>query len=287
MSPAQDSAQLFLGDEEVCDIELPQGSVSVRSIRSPDKETQNEDSAAVIPLSSGALVLAVADGVGGSPSGAEASKTAVKILKRSLSGADLGRDNLRTAILDAVESANKSLLASGKRGATTLVIAELAADSLRCYHVGDSELIAVGQRGAMKARIIPHSPTGFAVEAGLLDEDEAVQHEQRHVLFNVIGSLDMRVDVAAPIKLAARDTVLLTSDGLVDNLYVDEIVELMRAGPIQVAADRLVAAARERMTNEGGPNPSKPDDLTVILYRGRTSRARARRAKRAGNRSQV
>lgn len=271
-------AQIFLGDEVVCDLAVVGAQVAVRSYRSPDKESPNEDAAAVIALPGGALVLAVADGVGGSPSGADASETAVRTLGRALDGTDLGRENLRTSILDAVEAANKALLDKGKRAATTLVIAELSDGRLRSYHVGDSELIAVGQRGAIKARIIPHSPTGFAVEAGLLDEDEAVKHEQRHVLFNVIGSPDMRVDIAAPVRLAVRDTVLLASDGLVDNLYVDEIVEIIRAGALSKAADSLIAAARKRMVTDGGTQPSKPDDLTVILYRKRAPRRR-RKAK--------
>ncbi len=181
---------------------------------------------------------------------------------------------LRPVILDTVEAANKSLIENGKRAATTLVVAEIVDNQMRCYHVGDSELIAVGQRGRIKARIIPHSPTGFAVEAGLLDEDEAVQHEQRHVLFNVIGSPEMRVDIAAPIKLALYDTVLLASDGLVDNLFFDEIVDIIRAGPLPAAADRLVSAARRRMVTDGNSKPSKPDDLTVILCRKRAKRKR-------------
>jgi len=263
-------ARLFLGDEESSDIELPNGIVAVRSLRGPDKPGPNEDAAAVIPVGDAALVLAVADGVGGSPAGCEASTTAVETLQRTLAAA--ADQPLRGAILDAVEAANQAILTSGRRSATTLVVAEVSGEQLRCYHVGDSELIVTGQRGRIKQRIIPHSPTGFAIEAGLLDEDEAVWHEQRHVIFNVIGAPDMRVDISTAITLAPLDTVLLTSDGVLDNLYVDEIVELIRVGPLDRAADRLVAAARERMATRTGTNPSKPDDVTIILYRRRMRR---------------
>jgi len=117
---------------------------------------------------------------------------------------------------------------------------------------------------------VPHSPTGFAVAAGFLDEDEAVRHDQRHVLFNVIGSPDMRVEVGPALDLAARDTVLLASDGLFDNLFIDEIVDSIRVGPLAAAANRLVERVAKRMSGNGSRDqPCKPDDLTVVLFRPR------------------
>lgn len=265
--------QVFCGDAEHFDIRLPQGLVCVRSLRSPEKETPNEDAAAVIPLGADGLVVAVADGVGGTPSGREAASMTMRSLGRALSAEGLEPDALRGAILDAVDGANKQVLELGRGAATTLVIGELLGRQLRSYHVGDSELIAVGQRGRMKMRLVPHSPTGFAVEAGLMDENEAVSHDQRHVLFNVIGSPEMRVDIGTPMELSMRDTVLLATDGLLDNLYVDEIVEIIRKGSLPAAADRLVDTARERMQLENpGKTPSKPDDVTIILYRGTADR---------------
>lgn len=272
--------KLYVGEREAerDDYVLAQGLVSVRSYRSPDKDTANEDAAAVIPLPGGGLVLAVADGVGGNPNGREAAALAVGALERGLGSLPAGAP-LRPAILDAVESANRRVLELNRGAATTLAIAELSGGELRCYHVGDSELIGVGQRGRVKLRVVPHSPTGFAVEAGLMDENEAVQHDQRHVLFNVIGSPDMRIEVGAVLKLAPHDTLLLATDGLMDNLFVDEIVDVIRAGPLSEAADRLVARARERMTGTSA-GPSKPDDLTIILYR-LPAEARRRRARTA------
>jgi protein phosphatase len=262
--------QLFLGEHEreQADCSVPHGEVCVRSVRSPDKATPNEDAAAVIQLGNDSLVLAVADGVGGTPAGREASNAAVQTLRRVLCDLPAETPQLRPAILDAVEEANKTVLGWARGAATTLVVAQLDATRLRSYHVGDSELLAVGQRGRIKQRVVPHSPTGFAVEAGLLDQDEAVQHDQRHVLFNVVGSSDMRVEVGPALQLAVRDTVLLASDGLFDNLFVDEIVDTIRSGPLAVAADRLVERVRARMHGEGAADhPCKPDDLTIVLFR--------------------
>jgi serine/threonine protein phosphatase PrpC len=274
MSANGERVQLFLGEREreQADRSLAHGDVCVRSLRSPDKETDNEDSAAIIQLGDDSLVLAVADGVGGSVAGREASNAAVRTLSRVLTQLPDETQQLRPAILDAVEEANKTVLGLARGAATTLVVAQLDATHLRSYHVGDSELLAVGQRGRIKQRVVPHSPTGFAVEAGLLDENEAVQHDQRHVLFNVIGSLEMRVEVGPALQLAVRDTVLLASDGLFDNLYIGEIVDAIRSGPLTAAADRLVARVQARMQGEGADQPCKPDDLTIVLFRPRKPR---------------
>jgi serine/threonine protein phosphatase PrpC len=268
VSRAIAEARLFLGesDAEAADLELRQGQVCVRSFTSPTKTTGNEDSAAVIPFGKDGLVLAVADGVGGGPGGRDASNIAVQTLHEFLEAADSDADNLRSAIVDAVEEANRRILGLGRGAATTLVVGEVLSGLVRSYHVGDSELLSVGQRGRIKIRVTPHSPTGFAVEAGLLDEKEAVAHDSRHLIFNVIGAADMRIEIGTPVRLDRYDTVLLSSDGLLDNLYIDEIVASICSGGLPQAADELQRLALARMIG-GGKGPSKPDDFTVILYR--------------------
>ncbi len=261
-------ARLFLGetDTDGVDLKWPLGQICVRSLCSPGKTTANEDSAAIIPIGAAGIVLAVADGVGGGPGGRDASNLAITTLHDVLSSTEVDVDNLRAVIVDAVEESNRRVLALGRGAATTLVVGEVSGGCIRSYHIGDSELLAVGQRGRIRARVTAHSPTGFAVEAGLLDENEAVEHDTRHLLFNVIGSADMRIEIGAPVKLNRYDTVLLCSDGLLDNVYMDEIVGCIRSGDIIEATDRLTRLARDRMLgSERGP--SKPDDLTIVLYR--------------------
>ncbi len=67
--------------------------------------------------------------------------------------------------------------------------------------------------------------------------------------------------------IAARDTLVLGTDGLFDNLSVDEVVDIARLGPIGEAADRLAELSQERMVNPTGQLPSKPDDMSLIVYR--------------------
>jgi len=46
-----------------------------------------------------------------------------------------------------------------------------------------------------------------------------------------------------------------------------QIVERVRKGPIKKAAQRLIDDARRQMLEPGLDEPSKPDDLTFLLYR--------------------
>ncbi len=56
------------------------GNVVAFTCRSPDKETENEDTVAVIPYGPQSAVLIVADGAGGLPAGKRASLAAVSTL---------------------------------------------------------------------------------------------------------------------------------------------------------------------------------------------------------------
>jgi len=243
------------------------GALVAYTCRAPDKTTENEDSVAAIPYGPDAVVLIVADGAGGLPAGRRASQTAIRSLQESLDVAMSETMLLRTAILNGIDAANEAVLALGNGSATTLTIVTIEGQIARSYQVGDSEAMVVGQRGRIRAQTMAHSPTGFAVEAGLLDQREALHHEERHLVSNFIGTTDMRIDMGAGIQLNPRDTVLLASDGLTDNVHLHEITELIRKGPMSSAIDSMIGLARRRMTVETMHQPSKPDDLSVILFR--------------------
>jgi len=254
---------------EKLEIEACGGTVFAYTCRAPDKESDNEDCVAVIPYGPGAAVLAIADGAGGMPAGRRASRTALVTLDRALQQAMSHTMLLRTAILDGIESANNAVLELGTGSATTLTVVTIEGKIARTYQIGDSEAVIVGQRGLIRAQTMAHSPTGFAVEAGFLDQRAALHHEERHLVSNLIGTSDMRIDIGAPTSLHARDTVLVASDGLTDNIHLHEITELMRKGSLDKAIDAITGLALRRMTVDTKHQPSKPDDLSVILFRKR------------------
>ncbi len=265
-------ARLFLGnadiEQEAYTTEL--GEVAVVTIADHEKPRPNEDSAAIIPVNNQYLVLIVADGVGGMAGARRASNLTIKTIRKHIANIDESNGpRLRTAILDGIEAANKAVLDLGTGSASTLALAELGPGYVRTYHVGDSILLMCGQRGVLKLLTTPHSPVGFAMEAGLINESEALQHDELNLIFNVIGSADMRIEIGSELPIAARDSLLLASDGLTDNVMQGEIINAIRTGPVDKALCAITDLARNRMTEEKPGQPSKPDDCTAILFRPR------------------
>jgi serine/threonine protein phosphatase PrpC len=232
----------------------------------PGHDGPNEDAAAVFP-GAGTTVLAVADGLGGGRSGHLAARLAVEALGKQL--VDLPSD-ARSPILDAIESANEAIRALGVGAATTLAAVELRGQTLRPYHVGDSTILVLGGRGKVKFVSVSHSPVGYGVEAGLIDSEAALHHEELNIVSNTLGSADMRIELGAPLELAARDTVILGTDGLFDNVHVAEIFDLVKSRELADAARALAEFAIARMLAADSEQPSKPDDITFVIYRPQT-----------------
>lgn len=246
---------------------IANGAATMCTEAAPDKADGNEDSAALVPFGAHSGVLAVADGLGGLPAARSASTTLINSLCASVRKAQREKRPLRGAVLDAIESANKKLLDEGLGNATTAALIEIDGSTIRPYHVGDSQILMTGQRGRIKLQTLAHSPTGYAVESGMLDEDDALEHAERHYVANVVGDREMRIEIGAPITMAPRDTLVIASDGLWDNLFVEEVIDKVRTGNITESADDLMQSARTRINEPKDGLPSHPDDVTFVLYR--------------------
>ena len=81
------------------------GAAIIHSSRASDKETANEDAAALVPFSNTSGVLAIADGAGGQHDGAQASALAIDELKSAINDAARADKDLREAILNGIERA--------------------------------------------------------------------------------------------------------------------------------------------------------------------------------------
>ena len=253
--------------------ELPWGEVVAFSRCSPEREP-NEDRAAVVSTPHGALLLAI-DGMGGQSAGHVASRLTLERVLERVQHAEPTKSALRHAVLDGIEAANRAVMDMGMGAGATLAAILVHEVHARTVHVGDAYALHVGQRGRVKSQTVSHSPTGYGVEAGLLDEAEAMVHEERHLVLNYVGHAGLRIEVGPSLTCAARDTLLVASDGLTDNLTQDEIISLARKGPLIDGAEALSRTATERMRSPRPDRPSKPDDLTFVLCRPTRSTATA------------
>lgn len=274
----------WLKIDSAAPVDLPfcSGTIATCTYKCPDKETANEDAAVVIELSADHVVMAVADGMGGHNAGDRAAQAAIESLMKHCQSTE-PEGSIRSAIVDAIEDANREVLSWGIGAGATLVVAEYYRGTVRIIHVGDAGAILMSNRGSVKFFAVPHAPVAMAVEVGILNEQEALEHDDRNIINNCIGSTEMKIEVGPELSMAARDTLLLASDGLFDNLTTSAIVNVVRAGHLNHQLTTLVNTTNSQMLRhrEGF---GKPDDLTVCCFRqpsGRHSRngRRTRRPK--------
>lgn len=254
-------------DTHIDMIQANGADIAVYTNRSPGKDYANEDSAGVFCFDNSAVALVVADGMGGLAGAPDASRIIIETMKNSLHETVDVESGMRESILSGVDSANEGILQLGVGAGSTFVAGEIIDKQLRTYHVGDSMALVVGQKGKIKLLTVAHSPVGYALEAGLIDEEEALHHDERHVVSNYLGDPDMRVEIGSPVYLARYDTVLIASDGIYDNFTMAEIIEFIRKGSIKKVAKSLMQSCLARMKSPEAGQPSKPDDMTFILYR--------------------
>lgn len=225
----------------------------------------------MIEVAAGLGLLAVADGVGGAAAGNEASQRMIDhLVQHCVIPADSVEHpsrGLRAEILDAIEEANREILGWASGAGTTLTAVQFFDGHLRTFHVGDSSAMLVSNHGKIKFATVGHAPVAQAVDIGLLDEDEALAHEDRNLISNCLGSAEMKIEIGPPIAMAARDTLVVASDGLYDNLTREEIADAIRKGDLTEQTDMLAQCTGGRMKGSDSKEPSKPDDLTIICFR--------------------
>jgi serine/threonine protein phosphatase PrpC len=259
----------FLLQQEMSDIVLQNDgcwTACAYSRRCPQKETPNEDAVGIIRVDDETAVFAVADGCGGMRGGEQASSIALQILAESIESHESSPDRLRVAILDGIEQANRAVQELRIGAACTIAVVEYHRQTIRPYHVGDSMILVTGNRGRIRYQSVSHSPIGFAVESGMLCAQEAMHHEDRHIVSNVVGDPRMRIEIGPVLKLSQRDTVVIASDGLFDNLSISEVVEGIRKGKLPSSLASITHLAYERMLGIEG-QPCKPDDLSIVAIR--------------------
>ena len=86
----------------------------------------------------------------------------------------------------------------------------------------------------------------------------------RHNSMGEVGTKTMHIEIGPSQPLAPRDTIIVASDGLFDNLQSDEIIHRACPGKLHERVCRLTELAINRMGGVDDSHPGKPDDLTVL-----------------------
>jgi len=200
----------------------------------------NQDAAFTAPWGA-----AVADGVGGGPSGDLASSA---ILRRFAAGAVGIPDE--TALLERIRVANWDLLAHVRRDpsllgmATTLTgVFVSAAGTLLVAHAGDSRAYLL-RDGALTRETRDDSYVQVLVDYGLLAPEEAAIHPRRNIITASLGGAES--DLVSVRERDARpgDRWLLCSDGVTDYIPEADLGALLAGArsPLS-AADAIVRLA--------------------------------------------
>ncbi len=214
----------------------------------------NQDS--VFPPSDGrtdgALVIGVADGMGGHVAGEVASRTALESAI-ALAGATPAERIL--AGNDAVVAATDQDPRLRGMG-TTLTLAEVQPDGgVVLGHVGDSRAYLL-HAGEMRLITTDHTVVADYVATGKISEAEAANHPQRSILTRAVGvTRDLSVD-QIPERMQPGDRLMICSDGLTTMVSDEEISRSLSEGSPEEAVWTLI----EQANHAGGY-----DNITVAI----------------------
>jgi protein phosphatase len=197
-------------------------------------------------------IFGIADGLGGLPAGAIASKQAIETLRKNIQNKET--INLK----EEFNRANQSVLFEGEKQkthmATTLVAALLQENTGKTTvaHVGDSRAYIIDDT---IWRTKDQSLVQDLVDIGVLTNEEAFTHPEKHRMRQVLG-VKNQIDIEVNRKLAKDSILLLCSDGLSNYVRDGELAALARQYDPETACKKLIQKAREN---------GSIDDITIII----------------------
>jgi serine/threonine protein phosphatase PrpC len=211
-----------------------------------------------------ALLMVVADGMGGHMHGEIAAQIAVQTLTDQFQKAAKPRLADPMAFLaDAITrghfaindyAVDQDLLEIPH---TTIVAAVVQDNTAYWAHVGDSRLYLFSD-GSLVARTEDHTAVAKLVREGIISEEEASHHPERNRVSNCMGGyVSPQVECNAPIPLHDADTMLLCTDGIWGMINSNEMAALLHAYTLDDAVRHLMDHAEFRGGEHG-------DNLSLV-----------------------
>jgi len=212
-----------------------------------------------------ALLMVVADGMGGHSHGDIAAQVATVRIAKLFDNAAVPRIRdpqlfLRQALLDA-HRAVQSLSSGQPRPPHTTCVVCLIQDGLAWWaHAGDSRLYLL-RKGQLLARTRDHSYVEALLQRGLIQTGEMQRHPERHLVLSCLGAeSEPKIDIEIARELDAGDVILLCTDGLWEAIREQTLVDAMARGDVIKVAPQLMNLAESNAGDNG-------DNLTLIAAR--------------------
>jgi len=204
--------------------------------------------------SNDALLLVLADGMGGHLHGEIAASLTIDTFVETFGGHAHPRlEDPLNFIAEAMSHAHERIMRLpynrdlGGFPGTTCVAALIQDGRVYWGHAGDSRLYVL-RGGSVLFRTNDHSVVQQWVDSGMISPDEARTHPQRNQITNCIGGLEdtFFVEPGGTVELQSGDVVLLGSDGLWGPYSDAELVAAFASMQVADAVDSLISIAVER-----------------------------------------
>lgn len=215
-----------------------------------------------------ALLLVLADGMGGHLHGEIAAQIAVLTFMRAFGRLEQSKVKEPEVFLRATMRAGHDAIFDyareqqlGGNPGTTCVVALVQDGQMWWAHAGDSRCYLL-RHDAVAGVTHDHSVVQQWADWGIISVDEMKTHPDRNKITNCLGGVEdmFYVDVSQPNVVQAGDTLLLCSDGFWSPLTDKEMAKLSSAASLSERLDELVVAAVLR-------EAARADNTTAVVAR--------------------
>lgn len=226
---------------------------------------EQQDRVSVWQSAAGERCLVVlADGMGGHQGGAIAAQAVMDCAanlwtQHCSSDVALPAVLLKNFCVDAHEAVKKAGEVHDLEPHSTCVVLYIQAGKAWLTHLGDSRFYWFHQ-GRYQRRSKDHSIVQMLLDMGRIKEEEMATHPDQGCLLKGLGGYESAQAPCEHIPLAIEDSFLLCSDGLWEQISVEEMAAALTQENLSQSAEDLVKLAAERGGERG-------DNIAVALIR--------------------
>lgn len=228
--------------------------------------SHNEDACFIIPEHN---IYVVADGVGGNSGGEIASRTAVYEITQFVHANPLAEEatasQIKAYFTECLSKVNDEIYKKSDRRnensgmATTVVVCCIRGGYAYIAHVGDSRAY-ICKNGALTQITEDHTYVNALVKAGIISAEEAVSHEQRHMITRALGAEEAVSPDFKQVEIRENDIILLCTDGLFGEVEEPLITEILSSS--RYTMSEMAGVLVDEANKSGGA-----DNITVICLR--------------------